>query len=313
MRGVAIVAIVSCSACNAIFGLDRTHLGSDGGPGVPDAIPADANPDDLDGDGVANVKDNCPTTYNPDQADEDGDLVGDVCDNCPEVANPGQADVGEVNAGAQADGIGDACDPNPAAAGDVRALFEPFNDPAEVGQHWLMPIGVWTVTGGALVQSDTAALSALAYYQDQRLTDVTVDVQGAFVGTPAPAPDLTAGVWMSLTPPPAPADGMLPDGYLCAIYQAGTANADAEIARWNQQIVGPSQVAVMPYVAAANDPVGFYGAVVTPVTQARCTPSVIGAAVATAITDPKFTATGTVGLNTEHVAFAFRSITVYTH
>jgi len=41
---------------------------------------------DLDGDGVADIDDNCPTVANPDQADSDGDGVGDACDVCPNVA-----------------------------------------------------------------------------------------------------------------------------------------------------------------------------------------------------------------------------------
>ncbi len=36
--------------------------------------------DDTDGDGRLDPDDNCPYTYNPDQADSDGDGVGDVCD-----------------------------------------------------------------------------------------------------------------------------------------------------------------------------------------------------------------------------------------
>ena len=36
--------------------------------------------DDLDGDGIGNDVDNCPSNYNPDQADTDSDGVGDVCD-----------------------------------------------------------------------------------------------------------------------------------------------------------------------------------------------------------------------------------------
>jgi uncharacterized repeat protein (TIGR01451 family) len=58
---------------------------------------------DADGDGVADVDDNCPITYNPDQADADSDGWGDVCDNCPDVSNPDQAD-------SDGDGIGDLCD-----------------------------------------------------------------------------------------------------------------------------------------------------------------------------------------------------------
>jgi len=36
--------------------------------------------DDSDGDGVMDCVDNCPDTYNPDQADADGDGVGDACE-----------------------------------------------------------------------------------------------------------------------------------------------------------------------------------------------------------------------------------------
>jgi hypothetical protein len=66
---------------------------------------------DSDGDGFGDPDhpentcpdDNCPVTYNDDQADGDSDGVGDVCDNCPEIANAGQDD-------ADADEIGDLCD-----------------------------------------------------------------------------------------------------------------------------------------------------------------------------------------------------------
>ena len=36
---------------------------------------------DRDGDGTADCKDNCPSNYNPDQADSDNDGIGDACDN----------------------------------------------------------------------------------------------------------------------------------------------------------------------------------------------------------------------------------------
>jgi hypothetical protein len=58
---------------------------------------------DGDGDGILDGEDNCPETYNPDQANSDTDHLGDACDNCPEVHNPGQEDT-------DGDGIGDVCD-----------------------------------------------------------------------------------------------------------------------------------------------------------------------------------------------------------
>ena len=38
---------------------------------------------DSDGDGIPDNQDNCPYTYNPDQADSDGDGIGDACDSEP--------------------------------------------------------------------------------------------------------------------------------------------------------------------------------------------------------------------------------------
>jgi hypothetical protein len=64
--------------------------------GVADILP------DLDGDGVANVIDNCPMTSNADQADADRDKRGDVCDNCAYVSNYNQAD-------SDGNGIGNVC------------------------------------------------------------------------------------------------------------------------------------------------------------------------------------------------------------
>jgi hypothetical protein len=50
-----------------------------------------ARPIDSDGDGVADVCDNCPHIHNPNQADTDGDGIGDVCDNCPGWAGGAQS------------------------------------------------------------------------------------------------------------------------------------------------------------------------------------------------------------------------------
>jgi hypothetical protein len=111
---------------------------------------------DVDDDGVTVGTDNCPTKYNPDQADADGDGVGDACDpcpcnflevdpltsgdkdgvcacfvvggicgdacpltadNCPNVPNPGQENCNlDVELLYGFNRRGDACDPEPCAA-----------------------------------------------------------------------------------------------------------------------------------------------------------------------------------------------------
>jgi len=67
------------------------------------AWPLESLPGDVDGDGLLDATDNCPSRYNPDQLDTDGDQVGNLCDNCTGVVNPDQPDADE-------DGFGDACD-----------------------------------------------------------------------------------------------------------------------------------------------------------------------------------------------------------
>ena len=71
-------------------------------------------PPDMDGDGLFNENDNCPSVSNPNQEDTNEDCMGDACDddddgvhnnndNCPSVSNPNQED-------SEIDGVGDACD-----------------------------------------------------------------------------------------------------------------------------------------------------------------------------------------------------------
>lgn len=85
--------------------LSSNDIDGDGIPNLEDNCACNANPDqaDTDGDGVGDACDNCPQHYNPKQLDYDDDGVGNECDNCPENYNPNQTDLDR-------DGVGDECD-----------------------------------------------------------------------------------------------------------------------------------------------------------------------------------------------------------
>jgi hypothetical protein len=105
-----------------------------------DGSTIDGPPGDVDGDGIADAIDNCPTVANADQHDEDGDQLGDVCDPCPHLAGTASDSDG--------DGVGDACDPQPNVAKQRIAFFDPFtsdlsdwsghNDTTRVGETMRM-------------------------------------------------------------------------------------------------------------------------------------------------------------------------------
>ncbi|MCK4660121.1 MAG: hypothetical protein KAV82_11420 [Phycisphaerae bacterium] len=78
--------------------------GSD--PNDLDSTPANR---DIDGDGVYDPDDNCPSDYNPPQDDTDGDGVGNVCDRCPRTG-AGVAVNDQGCADCNANGDLDICD-----------------------------------------------------------------------------------------------------------------------------------------------------------------------------------------------------------
>jgi hypothetical protein len=92
-------------------------MDGDGVSNEEDICPTDYNPrtgpeltqdpavcnGDIDGDLILNNIDNCRTTPNADQVDGDEDGVGDVCDNCITTPNSDQLD-------SDGDGIGNVCD-----------------------------------------------------------------------------------------------------------------------------------------------------------------------------------------------------------
>jgi len=137
-----------------------------------DTVTIDGPPGDRDGDGVPDLRDNCPDVANADQHDEDGDGVGNPCDNCPATPNAMQAN-------ADADGVGDACDPEPAAP-DHIALFEGF-DAMPTG--WMINPGI-TVAGGKMsVPSFHSASAPLVSAQGWVETAYTVTALPATADT----------------------------------------------------------------------------------------------------------------------------------
>jgi large repetitive protein len=175
--------------------------------------------DDMDGDGIANTADNCPTVFNPirpvdngKQADADGDGIGDACDpcpmdaaamtcavldpddvdgdgvpngedNCPTVANADQAD-------ADLDRKGDACDACPMVANTGAdscwtSIYDIKTKTALQGQL----VGVQNAIVTSLVWSGAAgARKAQGYFIQIKESDAGyagADNSGVFVfGTP---------------------------------------------------------------------------------------------------------------------------------
>lgn len=133
-------------ACDSDIDGDGIDNALDECPTDPTNSPGCGEIADSDLDGIRDIDDNCPETFNPGQEDSDGDGIGDACDsaatdqdgdgipdvedNCPAIANPGQEDT-------DGDGVGDVCDlvdpDKPYACGTVDDLpdapFRPLQVP----------------------------------------------------------------------------------------------------------------------------------------------------------------------------------------
>jgi cytosine/adenosine deaminase-related metal-dependent hydrolase len=150
------------------------------------AYPKGITAEDKDGDGIADIQDNCIDVFNPVrpmdpdglQADADKDGVGDACDvcpndptqkctqpiagdldgdgvadaidNCPKLANPGQED-------ADSDGLGDACDgcasANPGATSCAATIVD-VRDPSAAAHP--KPGTIVTLVGGRVIARKTS-------------------------------------------------------------------------------------------------------------------------------------------------------------
>jgi len=170
--------LVGLSLCLAGCAFDHGAAGPDGtgddtGSGAPGAPQGDS-----DGDGVADLVDNCATVANVDQRDHDADGRGDRCDVCPHLPDTGSD--------ADGDSVGDACDPNPTRAGDRIAFFIGFYDPVD----WKPVIGgaTWQVAGGELRQTSVGDADQLVRDDNPDLRTVFVDAR---VRINSMSPDVT--------------------------------------------------------------------------------------------------------------------------
>lgn len=192
MRAGALLIV--CGGCNAILGLDRTHLATDG------AI-ADA------------AIDSATTDCRPIGHDEDGDGIDDACDDCPATPELAQADRDH-------DGVGDLCDPHPDTPGDAIVFFDAFATGPDPG--WQLYRGGYLAEMDGYVQTDTTVADGLIVHAlAPQNGDVTLEVRATtLANNPMGATETPAwrgvGVWFDAGTATPSTD---PDGYLLQLIQ----------------------------------------------------------------------------------------------
>ncbi len=152
----------------------------------------------------------------PPAHDEDGDGIADLIDNCPHVANTDQADM-------DGDGVGDVCDPNPTVARDHLVFFDPFTGPR----------AEWTASGTAAAPTypgdtlDVDTTSGSLYIASIAATAGGNDVyiyRGQIVANGAGEQHLMLGLGEL---PFFPAGGPTSGYYYCEICNGGVCGAQA--------------------------------------------------------------------------------------
>jgi hypothetical protein len=294
MRGTAAVLLALCG-CNAIFGLDATHVGH-----------VDAGGDDAAIDAAHADAGGC----HPIGHDEDHDGTDDGCDLCPQLANAGD----QPDVDSDGDGIGDPCDPDPKDGHDTLLLFDSFGVP----DGWVVYRGTWNRQDDALAELDISTPSTLAMrtLPDPNATDVTVDVVFTIDAmAPAQAAELVAqrgiGVWFVASGGNAVSD---PSGYRCDLLEdvaAMVPTTTAALSVYQQNIASQlGQQAYPLHVPTAT--VGRFRVHRGPdgVGRETCT-ALLGAIDAQFSSDNNALAQGSIGLRSASTAIHVLSVTAY--
>ena len=141
---------------------------------------------DIDGDGIPDYRDNCPTVPNPDQADSDGDGKGNVCDpNKPPIANAGPNQVVEctslrgaivnLDASGSSDPDGDPL---------IFTWNGPFGTIAGQKISVELPLGTHTISLTVSDGKDTAAVSTQVTVQDTTAPIVNLSLSPSILWPP---------------------------------------------------------------------------------------------------------------------------------